>query len=157
MTTNIGIKDSNRQAVAQELDKLLADEYVLIIKTRNAHWNIEDIDFYNKHKFFESQYQVLDVIIDNIAERIRALGHYAIASLKQFLALTHLAEINGITNQKQAFLKELLADHESIIINLRENIHRFAGTYHDVGTSDFITGLMEEHEKMAWMLRAHIE
>jgi starvation-inducible DNA-binding protein len=157
MTTNIGLIDSNRQAVANELAKLLADEYVLYTKTRNAHWNIEGTDFYDKHKFFESQFEQLNTIIDSVAERIRSLGHYAYATLKSFLELTHLTEVKDDRNDSQVYLKELLTDHESIIIHIREKIQLFGNEYHDFGTSDFITGVMEEHEKMAWFLRSHLE
>lgn len=155
MNANIGIEDKKRQLVATELSKILADEYVLYTKTRNAHWNIEGQDFYSKHKFFEGQYEELDQIIDDVAERIRSIGHYAPATLKSFLALTHLSEDARSANDSQGFVKELLKDHESLIIHLRENINRFANEYGDLGTSDFITGLMEKHEKMAWFLRAH--
>jgi starvation-inducible DNA-binding protein len=156
MNTNIGIADKNRKAVAVELAKLLADEFVLYTKTRNAHWNIEGEDFHSMHLFFESQYEQLDETMDNVAERIRQLGHYAPATLKEFLELTHLTEKMGEKNNSRGFIKELLADHEGIIIFLRENVNRFADDFKDAGTSDFITGLMEGHEKMAWMLRAHL-
>lgn len=157
MKTTIGITDDNRQAVANELAKLLADEYVLYTKTRNAHWNIEGADFYDKHKFFETQFEQLDDIIDSVAERIRSIGHYASATLKSFLELTHLTEVTREKNDGQGFLNELLIDHESIIIHCRENIYRFANDYKDAGTSDFITQLMETHEKMAWFLRSHLK
>lgn len=157
MTTNIGITNSNRQAVANDLSKILADEYVLYTKTRNAHWNVEGADFYDKHKFFESQFEQLDENIDNVAERIRSLGHYAPATLKSFLSLTHLTEESRGENDSKGFINELLKDHESIVIHLRENINRFANEFNDLGTSDFITGLMEEHEKMAWFLRSHLK
>jgi starvation-inducible DNA-binding protein len=156
MNTNIGIADKNRKAVALELTKLLADEFLLYAKTRNAHWNIEGKDFHSMHLFFESQYEQLDEVMDSVAERIRQLGHYAPATLKEFLELTHLTEKLGGKNNSQGFIKELLADHESIIIFLRENVNRFADDFMDAGTSDFITGLMEDHEKMAWMLRSHL-
>lgn len=137
--------------------KILADEYVLYTKTRNAHWNITGVDFYDKHKFFESQFGQLDNFIDNVAERIRAIGHYAPATLKSFLQLTQLTETSREKNDEQGFIKELLSDHEAIIIKLRENINHFAIDLKDVGTSDFITGIMEEHEKMAWFLRSHLQ
>jgi starvation-inducible DNA-binding protein len=156
MNTNIGIADKNRKAVALELIKLLADEFLLYAKTRNAHWNIEGKDFHSMHLFFESQYEQLDEVMDNVAERIRQLGHYAPATLKEFLELTRLTEKLDGNNNSQGFIKELLTDHESIIIFLRENVNRFADDFRDAGTSDFITGLMEEHEKMAWMLRSHL-
>ncbi|MDP4286167.1 MAG: DNA starvation/stationary phase protection protein [Bacteroidota bacterium] len=157
MKPNIGITDKNRQAVANQLSKFLADEYVLYTKTRNAHWNIEGGDFYDKHKFFESQFEQFDEFIDSIAERIRTLGHYAPATLKSFLSLTHLTEVASEKNDSKGFIKELLLDHESIIIHFRENITRFADEFKDLGTSDFITGLMEAHEKMAWFLRSHLK
>ena len=157
MKTNIGITDVNRQAVASELAKLLADEYVLYTKTRNAHWNIEGQDFYDKHKFFEFQFEQLDTIVDNVAERIRSIGHYAYATLKSFLELTHLTEVNNEKNDSNGYLTELLIDHESIIIHCREKIHLFGSEYKDLGTGDFITQLMEQHEKMAWLIRSHLK
>ncbi len=156
MKTEIGITDTNRQAVATELAKILADETVLYIKTKNAHWNIEGADFYDKHKFFETQFGQLDEITDSVAERMRSIGHFAPATLKSYLSLTHLIEQTSEKNDSYGFIKELLADHESIIIILREHIQSFASEYHDLGTSDFITGLMETHEKMAWFLRSHL-
>jgi starvation-inducible DNA-binding protein len=149
MTTNIGINDSNRQAVALQLAKLLADEYVLYTKTRNSHWNVEGPDFHDKHKFFESQFEQLDGFIDEIAERIRTLGHYAPATLTDFLKLTRLTEQTRTPNNSQGYFTELLVDHENIIIILRGLITTFAEENKDTGTSDFITTLMEDHEKMA--------
>jgi len=157
MNTNIGISPKNLQAVSTELTKLLADEFVLYTKTRNAHWNVEGSDFHSMHVFFEQQYNQLDDYMDSVAERIRQLGHYAPATLQSFLALTHLTEKLGEKNDSLGFIKELLIDHENIIIFLRENINRFANEYGDAGTSDFITGLMEKHEATAWMLRAHLK
>jgi len=157
METQIGIKQENLAAVAQELNKLLADEHVLYIMTRNAHWNVEGPDFLTKHRFFEEQYGQIESMIDDVAERVRTLGHYAEATLAGFLNLTHLTEASREKNNSEGFIKTLLQAHETIIINLRGNINRFANEYHDLGTSDFITGLMETHEKMAWMLRAHLQ
>ena len=156
MKTNIGIVETNSLSVAKQLSKILADEYVLFTKTKNAHWNIEGADFYDKHKFFETQFRQLDDIIDSIAERIRTIGHYAPATLSSFLKFTEFTEKNSEKNDSKAFIKELLIDHESMVIKFRENINRFAEKYKDIGTSDFITGLMQEHEKMAWLLRAHL-
>jgi starvation-inducible DNA-binding protein len=156
MKAKIGIKEESRSKIAQELAKLLADEFVLYTKTRNAHWNIEGPDFYNKHKLFEDQYTAIDKIVDAVAERIRTLGHYAPATLKDYLKLTQLTEASREKNDSNGFIKELLSDHESIIVSLRENIDQMATKGKDFGTSDFITGLMETHEKMAWMLRSHL-
>jgi len=156
MKPNIGITPENLSAVANALNGILADEFVLYTKTRNAHWNVEGPDFHGKHMFFEAEYQALDDIVDNVAERIRSLGHYALGTLKSLLDITHLAEVNHNENNGDGFIKELLNDHESIIITLREYINSFANKFHDTGTSDFVTGLLETHEKMAWMLRAHL-
>jgi starvation-inducible DNA-binding protein len=155
MKTNIGIKEKDRQAVADQLAKLLADEFVLYTKTRNAHWNVEGLDFHAMHIFFESQYEQLDEVMDSVAERIRKIGHYAPGTLTQLLQLTHLTEKSDGKNDSMGFLKELLEDHESIIEFIRGNINPIADKYNDAGTSDFITGLMETHEGMAWMIRAH--
>ena len=157
MKTRIGITEKNTKKVTDELCKLLADEVLLYIKTRNAHWNVEGPDFHTMHLFFETQYQQVDDIMDSVAERIRTLGHYAPSTMKDYLALTHLTEQREPKNTSQDFLHDLLGDHESIIIFLRENISPFANTYGDAGTSDYITGLMETHEKMAWMLRSHLK
>lgn len=157
MKTNIGIKQENISKVVEILIKVLADEFVLYTKTKRAHWNVEGPDFYNKHLFFEQQYDTIDEIVDTVAERIRSLGHYTPATLKDFLALTHLTEELQEKNDANGFIKELLLDHESIIIYLRENINLIANELQDAGTSDFITGLVETHEKMAWMLRAHLK
>jgi starvation-inducible DNA-binding protein len=156
MKTAIGISEVNTQAVSGELSKLLADEYVLYTKTRNAHWNVEGPDFHSMHLFFESQYGQLDEILDSVAERIRTLGHYAPGTLKEFAQLTHLSEVNDSGNDSHAFIRELVEDHNSIIEFIRGNINPFANEYNDLGTSDFVTGLMEDHEKMVWMLRAHL-
>ena len=156
MQTEIGIKPTNSAEVANSLNRLLADEHVLYIKTRNAHWNVEGPDFLSIHRFFEEQYKQLEETIDDIAERIRTIGHYAEATLEKFLQETHLSEQSREKNDSAGFIRALLDDHDSIIIHLREDVDRFTNDWKDVGTADFITGLLETHEKMAWMLRAHL-
>jgi starvation-inducible DNA-binding protein len=157
MKPNIGITAADRQEVANRLTKLLADEFVLYTKTRNAHWNIEGPDFHTVHIFFESQYQQLEEIVDNVAERIRSIGHYATGTLKGFLENTHLTEANRIKNNSSSFINELLGDHDTIVEYIRGNIDPIANEFHDYGSSDFITGLIEVHEKLAWMLRSHLK
>lgn len=157
MEPHIGISAENLRTVSLTLSTILADEFMLYAKTRSAHWNVEGADFYSKHLFFENLYEQLDEIMDNVAERIRFLGHYAPATLHEYLRLTHFSERAPEGNGSLDFIRHLLADHESMIIHLRENINRFAAELKDTGTSDFITGLMETHEKMAWMLRAHLK
>jgi len=157
MEHTIGIKPENLSKTADQLNIFLADEFLLYTKTKNAHWNTEGRDFYEKHKFYEMQFEELDKIIDDLAERIRMLNHYVPATLKRFLQLTHLNETIGGGNDSIDFVKKLLADHESLIIHFRENIGLFGNEFNDQGTSDFITGIMERHEKMAWMLREQLK
>ena len=145
MKTTIGIKETNRESVANKLAKILADEYVLYTKTKNAHWNIEGPDFYDKHKFFEAQFGELDDIIDSVADRIRTLGHYVDAMLKAFLSVTQFTDHKREKNDSAGYVKELPIDYETLIMSLRGNIHVFANEYHDLGTSDFITGLLQNH------------
>lgn len=156
MKTNIGIPENHTQAIALELNKVLADEFVLYVKTRNYHWNTEGSNFMEIHKFYESQFEELDKIIDAVAERIRALGHYAEARLKDYANLTRLEE-QAYTNKQKEQLQNLLNDHETIIQNMRKLVTLFSETHHDAGTSDFITGLMEDHEKMAWFIRSYLK
>lgn len=104
MTINIGIDDSNRKAVADLLNKLLADEFVLYVKTRNFHWNVETPNFSELHKFFEGQYEALDETIDEVAERARALGGKAVATLGEYATLTSLPETAVNTQSQTAML-----------------------------------------------------
>ena len=153
---NIGLKDSQRKPVIDILNTLLADEVVLYIKTRNYHWNVEGPDFSETHKFFEAQYEELDEIMDEVAERARSLGGRAAGSLGEYLKLTRLGEDTGKTAGEKAMISDLLKDHESIVRQLRSDLELVAGKHGDMGTNDFLTGLMEQHEKMAWMLRSYL-
>lgn len=156
MKPNIEISEKNLKEVATILNNLLADEYVLYTKTRNAHWNIEGPGFMELHKFFETQYDALDLIIDEVAERVRSLGHYSLGSLKDFLSITHLTEEHNDFSRQKQVIQSLLNDHETIIRALRKNITVVTEKCKDAGTGDFITGIMEHHEKMSWMLRAYL-
>jgi len=156
MKANIGIPENHLQEVAAKLNKALANETVLYIKTRNYHWNIEGPSFMELHKFYEGQYEELDEIIDNLAERIRALGHYAEGRLKDLLKLTDLEEQDYTSDSKKQ-LENLLNDHETLIRLFRNLIPDIGEKNKDLGTADFITGLMEAHEKMAWMIRSYLK
>jgi starvation-inducible DNA-binding protein len=153
---NIGISEKNLEAVALMLNTLLADEHVLYIKTRNYHWNVKGIHFRELHKFFESQYKELEKAIDEIAERVRYLGHYAIGSLNDFKSLARLLENKQQDLNQEQMLLALLEDHEAIIRILREDLVKVEENYKDAGTCDFLTGLMKKHEEKAWMLRSHL-
>ncbi|MBN8784344.1 MAG: DNA starvation/stationary phase protection protein [Sphingobacteriales bacterium SCN 48-20] len=155
MKVNIGITEKNRQAVAAELNKLLADEHILYNKTRNYHWSIEGPSFMEFHKLYEQQYTLLAEVIDEIAERIRTIGHFAEGRLKELIKLASLDEPEAPTKQSEQ-IANLESDHETIIIRLRKLIKEFDEDYKDVGSADFITGLLKTHEKMAWMLRSYL-
>jgi starvation-inducible DNA-binding protein len=155
MKPNIEISDKNLKEVATLLNTLLADEFVLYTKTRNAHWNIQSKNFLEMHKLFEGQYETLETIIDDVAERIRTLGHFAVASLKDYLKLTHLTEDDDYSTQ-DATIKTLLLGNEAVIRIIRNDIAPIADKYKDLGTADFVTGVIKQHEKMAWMLRAYL-
>jgi starvation-inducible DNA-binding protein len=155
MKPNIEISDKNRQAVADILNTLLSDEYVLYTQTRNAHWNITGNNFSELHKFFEGQYGELDDIIDEVAERVRKIGHNALGSLSDFLNLTRIDEDKELSNGKKA-IQALLDGHENIIKALRKEITPVSEKYADLGTADFMTGVLKQHEKMAWMLRSYL-
>jgi starvation-inducible DNA-binding protein len=157
MAVNIGLNQRQRQGVVEILSPLLADEYVLYTKTRNYHWNVVGPQFNDLHKFFEAQYEALDDIIDDVAERARALGGRAVATLAEFIKLARLKEHPGRQLTAREMLRDLLADHEALIQTLRRDVETVTDPLKDAGTADFLTGLMEQHEKMAWMLRSFSE
>jgi starvation-inducible DNA-binding protein len=156
MKPSIDIAENHLKETALLLNTLLADEYVLYTKTRNAHWNVQGPNFIELHKFFESQYDAVDVIIDDVAERVRILGHFALGSMKDFIAVARLSEHNQDFSDQKHILQTLLEDHEAVIRSLRKEIPVVGDGQKDLGTADFMTGLLEQHEKMAWMLRAHL-
>jgi starvation-inducible DNA-binding protein len=155
MKLDIGIPDDKRAGVVSLLTGLLADEYVLYTKTRNYHWNVTGPHFNDLHKLFEAQYDALAEVVDEVAERIRALGAPTPATLAEFTKQTRLREHPAEYPDARTMLAHLLADHEALTRTLRADVETTAGLG-DVGTSDFLTGLLEKHEKTAWMLRATI-
>jgi starvation-inducible DNA-binding protein len=156
MNPNLGIDESHRGEVVRLLNALLADEYVLYTKTRNYHWNVVGPQFNDLHKFFEAQYEALGEAVDEVAERARTLGGQAAGTLAEFLQLARLREQPGKSPDARGMITSLLADHETLARQLRRDVEATANKYGDVGTSDFLTGLLEKHEKMAWMLRAFV-
>jgi starvation-inducible DNA-binding protein len=157
MNPNLGIDDAQRASVVHILGSLLADEYVLYTKTRNYHWNVVGPQFAELHKFFEAQYEELDGIVDETAERARALGGHALGTLTEFVEHARLKEQPGVYLDARSMLSALLADHEAVIRHLRVDAEAVATKHGDAGTNDFLVGLMERHEKMAWMLRAFVQ
>lgn len=150
----IGLNEAQRTGAVGLLSVLLADEYVLYTKTRRYHWNVEGPSFHDLHKFFETQYTEIDESIDAIAERIRYLGLYSPGSLKEFLAAARLKEDSGAPIPAKDMISNLLADHEAVVRSLRSDLEKAHTEFGDAGTQDFFTGLMEAHEKAAWMLRS---
>jgi starvation-inducible DNA-binding protein len=122
----------------------------------NFHWHITGQDFYAQHLFFEKQYKELQEIIDALAERIRSLNHHAIASCAEFLEYTTLTESKQSVLSTQKMLEQLLHDHEVIIKQIRSALPKMV-ELGDEGTANFMTDIMEKHEKMAWMLRASVQ
>jgi len=157
MKPNIGISEQNLEGVIKILSTLLADEYVLYTKARNYHWNVVGMQFNDLHKFFQTLYEELNDYVDDVAERIRTLGGKSVATLKEFLDLTRLKEHPGEYPDAKTMLTNLLNDYETIIRNLRNDIVTVSEKYQDLGTADFLTELMEKHEKTAWMLRSFLE
>jgi len=150
-----GISRENMQKITNILNDNLADEYVLLTKTKNYHWNVEDPRFNDLHKFFEEQYELLATAVDEIAERVRAVGGKSRATLKEFISSSQIKEDVGSFPDADTMLGNLLSDHEVIIKTLRKNINE-CQDLNDEGTANFLTDKMEEHEKMAWMLRSFI-
>ncbi len=151
----LGLKEPSRIVVLARLDHVLADEYVLYTKTRNFHWNVAGPRFSELHKFFEAQYEQLNLIVDEVAERSRALDGRSMGSMKEFLAKARLKESLAPAPKAEAMLGELLSDHEALIRSLRADVDA-AAAEGDQGTADFLTGLLVRHEKMAWMLRSFV-
>ena len=150
-----GISRESLQKIANILNDDLADEYVLLTKTKNYHWNVEDPRFNDLHKFLDEQYEQLSGAVDEIAERVRAVGGRTRATLKEFINSSQIREDVGSYPNADTMLGNLLSDHETIIKTLRKNINE-CQELNDEGTANFLTDKMEEHEKMAWMLRSFI-
>jgi len=150
---NIGLDRDVRHAVVELLNITLADEAVLTTKTRSAHWNVRGADFFELHTLFATQYQLLNNISDEIAERARMLGGFAIGSLEEFLHHTRLEEQPGEVPD----ILHLLAEHETSIRFLREDARKCTEEYEDEGSFELLVSVMRLHEKMAWMLRSYIE
>jgi starvation-inducible DNA-binding protein len=153
---DIGLPKEARHGVIQILNNTLCDEYILYTKTRNYHWNVVGSDFNERHKFFQEQYEALDEIIDEVAERVRQLNGMSLGTLSDFVEHGRLKEFPGNYPDDLKMISNLLSDHEVIIRSLRRDADKCEDEYHDMGTNDFLIGIMEKHEKMAWMLRAHL-
>lgn len=154
---NIGLSDEQRAGVIELLNRDLSDAYLLLIKTKKYHWDVVGPQFRSLHELWEEHYQALTENIDQIAERVRTLGGYPIGTAEGFLKYATIKEHVGDVPLATDMVARLVDDHEQIIRNLRQHIDLCAEQFKDQGTADFLTGLMEQHEQMAWMLRSFIE
>lgn len=154
---NIGLTEDQRAGVVELLNRDLSDAYLLLIKTKKYHWDVVGPQFRSLHQIWEEQYQALTETIDSMAERVRALGGYPVGTAEGFLKHASIKEHAGDIPPATGMVANLVEDHEQIIRNFREHIDQCSEQFHDEGTADFLTGLMEQHEEMAWMLRSFIE
>ncbi len=155
ISMNTGISEKDRQEIAEGLSKLLADSYTLYLKTHNFHWNVTGPMFQTLHLMFEQQYMELALAVDEIAERIRALGVYAPATYTAFSRLSSIQEENDIPNAENMI--RLLVEGQESVIRTARSVIPVAEAAHDAPTADLLTRRMEIHEKNAWMLRSLLE
>jgi starvation-inducible DNA-binding protein len=151
-TIDIGISETDREAIAAGLSRLLADTYTLYVKTHNFHWNVTGPLFNTLHQMFEQQYTELATAVDEIAERIRALGFPAPGSYAQFGDLTSIKEETGVPSAEE-MIAQLAKDQEIVARTARE-VFPVADRANDEPTADLLTQRMQIHEKTAWMLRS---
>lgn len=151
---NIGISEKDRKSVCKGLNKLLADSYLLYLKTQNYHWNVTGPMFQSLHILFEGQYQEQAKAIDEIAERIRALGEFAPGSFAAFSKVTSIKEETQIPSAEE-MIHSLVQGNEAVVTTARE-IVSVADSCEDDVTSDLMIERMQIHEKNAWMLRSLI-
>lgn len=155
MEVNIGIAKEKREAIAKGLSKVLADSYMVYLKTHNYHWNVTGIHFQSLHEQFEVQYTELAAAIDEIAERIRSLGYRAPGSFREYSELTTIEEDSG---QPEALemVRRLAVDNEKILKTAREALAPCQDA-DDEASIDLLTQRLHVHSKTAWMLRSHLE
>lgn len=156
MEPSIGLTEERLHNSVSLLSTILSDEVTLYTKTRKFHWNVSGESFMELHRLFQEQYTVLEETIDEIAERIGKLGSKTIGTMKEFAKLTRLKESPDVYPSQKEMLKELLGDHESLIKELRKDIEICDEVNNDAGTTDFLTGVMEQHETAAWVLRRYL-
>ena len=152
MLINTGIDTKDRAAIAQGLSRLLADTYLLYLKTHNFHWNVEGPMFQTLHTMFMTQYTEAWNAIDLVAERIRALGHYAPGTYKQYLKLGSIKETEGVPKAEQ--MVRLLIEAQEAVVRTARGVLPIAERANDQPTLDVLTQRMDVHEKNAWMLRS---
>jgi len=156
MKVKIGVSNVQLKLSSELLTALLADEMTLYIKTRKFHWNVRGESFIELHKLFQDQYVELEELIDLVAERINKLSSKTIGTMKEFLEITRLNETPDIYPEQKEMIKELLLDHEAIAVFIRKDVEELSKESNDFGTIDFITGILEQHESISWVLRRYL-
>lgn len=156
MIPKIGMSEIHLQRSINLMSIILSDEMTLYIKTRKFHWNVAGESFMELHKLFEKQYTELEVIIDEVAERINKLGGKTIGTMNEFTLLSRIVEHPNKYPVQKAMISELLSDHEMLISELRKDIDICADECHDVGSADLLTGILQQHESIAWILRRYL-
>ena len=155
MKINIGIEEAERKEIAQGLSKLLADTYTLYLKTHSYHWNVKGPWFQTLHLMFETQYAELAQAVDQITERIRALGFPSPGTFQEFTQLTSIPSKPGVPNA-ESMVEQLIEGQEAIVRTAR-SLFPLVGRVADEPTADLLTQRMQVHEKTAWMLRSLLE
>ena len=155
---DIGISENDRRSIAEGLSRLLADTYTLYLKTHSFHWNVTGPMFHSLHQMFETQYTELAGAVDQIAERIRALGLPAPGSYAEFSKLSSIKEAEGANRVPDAeeMIRQLVAGQEAVVRTARE-IFPTVEAANDEATGNLLADRMEIHEKNAWMLRSMLE
>ncbi len=152
MELNTGISEQDREIIASGLSRLLADSYTLYLKTHNYHWNVTGPQFNTLHQMFEEQYTELATAVDEIAERIRALGIRAPGSYREFIEMTAIEEGSG-NESAEDMIRQLAIGQETVVRTARAAFPA-ADEANDEPTADLLTQRMQIHEKNAWMLRS---
>lgn len=154
MELNVGLSENTRQAISEGLYEVLADTYALYLKTQHFHWNVKGPEFYSLHILFEKQYEELAEAVDEIAERIRALGFYVDASFSAFKEATSVKEATKVLSIKE-ILTSLIEGHEAVIRKARK-IAELCDKERDFASVDMLGRRLGAHEKMAWFLRSFL-
>lgn len=152
---NLGISGEVIEEAVAILQKLLADEYMLYTKLRKYHWNVTGPQFRALHEHFEEQYTQIELKIDDVAERIRTYGILSPGTLAEFLEHTRLEEHPGKNPDATTMVQHIAEDHEAMVRHLREDIDT-ADDLDEDGLEDFLTQYLQDHQNMAWMIRAYL-
>jgi starvation-inducible DNA-binding protein len=156
--TNIDQGPSAQTAETQQmLNAILADEFVLYVRTLNCHWNVRGMQFHSLHAFFEELYEESFKMIDDLAEKVRSVGGFAMATMEEYLGNSRIKEQVAPPGDPRMMIADLAAGHEAVIKHLREAFHMVKEKFDDPSTENFVADLLEKHEKVMWMLQTHLD